>query len=73
MAFKDGTINPRKNNQLKDYVFIDDGWAKHGTYCVVRRFKYTLKRGIVLRWKNKEATFGRKRHSGLTVNRWERV
>ncbi|KMR23556.1 Dyp-type peroxidase domain-containing protein, partial [Staphylococcus aureus] len=25
MAFKDGTINPRKNNQLKDYVFIDDG------------------------------------------------
>ncbi len=31
MAFKDGTINPRKSNQLKDYVFIDDGWAKHGT------------------------------------------
>jgi deferrochelatase/peroxidase EfeB len=39
MAFKDGTVNPRKTNEYKDYVFINDGWAKNGTYCIIRRIQ----------------------------------
>ena len=39
MAFKDGTVNPRKNNDLKKYVFIDNGWAENGTYCIIRRIQ----------------------------------
>lgn len=67
MAFKDGTINPRKNNQLKDYVFIDDGWAKHGTYCVVRRIQIHIETWDRTALEEQEATFGRKRHSGAPL------
>ncbi|HCX3224339.1 TPA: deferrochelatase/peroxidase EfeB [Staphylococcus aureus] len=67
MAFKDGTINPRKSNQLKDYVFIDDGWAKHGTYCVVRRIQIHIETWDRTALEEQEATFGRKRHSGAPL------
>ncbi|HCX2324613.1 TPA: Dyp-type peroxidase, partial [Staphylococcus aureus] len=67
MAFKDGTINPRKSNQLKDYVFIDDGWAKHGTYCVVRRIQIHIETWDRTALEEQEATFGRKRHIGAPL------
>lgn len=67
MAFKDGTINPRKSNQLKDYVFIDYGWAKHGTYCVVRRIQIHIETWDRTALEEQEATFGRKRHSGAPL------
>ena len=73
MAFKDGTINPRKNNQLKDYVFIDDGWAKHGTYCVVRRIQIHIETWDRTALEEQEATFGRKRHSGAPLTGGKRI
>ena len=39
MAFKDGTVNPRKNDELKKYVFIDDGWAKMERIVLFDAFK----------------------------------
>ena len=47
MAFKDGTVNPRKTNEYKDYVYIDDGWAKMVHIALYVEFKFILKRGIV--------------------------
>ena len=42
------------------------GWAKHGTYCVVRRIQIHIET-----WDRtaleQEATFGRKRHSGAPL------
>ena len=48
MAFKDGTVNPRKTNEYKDYVFINDGWAKMAHIVSFDVFKFTSKHGIVL-------------------------
>ncbi|WP_431607776.1 iron uptake transporter deferrochelatase/peroxidase subunit [Staphylococcus simiae] len=67
MAFKDGTINPRKNNELKDYVFIKDGWAKQGTYCIVRRIQIHIETWDRTSLEEQEATFGRKRQSGAPL------
>ena len=43
-SFKDGTGNPSIHNQteLDKYVFIQDGWAKNGSYLVVRRIQMLL-------------------------------
>ena len=47
MAFKDGTVNPRSNDEYKDYVFINDGWAKMRPIALRVRFKFISKPGIV--------------------------
>lgn len=67
MAFKDGTINPRKSKELKDYVFIKDGWAENGTYCIVRRIQIHIETWDRTALEEQEATFGRKRDSGAPL------
>lgn len=67
MAFKDGTVNPRKNDELKKYVFIDDGWAKNGTYCIIRRIQIHIETWDRTSLEEQEATFGRKRASGAPL------
>ena len=64
MAFKDGTVNPRHTDEYKDYVFIDDGWAKNGTYCIIRRIQIHIETWDRTALEEQEATFGRKRISG---------
>lgn len=61
MAFKDGTVNPRKTNEYKDYVYIDDGWAKNGTYCIIRRIQIHIETWDRTALEEQEATFGRKK------------
>ncbi|RFD74134.1 iron uptake transporter deferrochelatase/peroxidase subunit [Staphylococcus pasteuri] len=67
MAFKDGTVNPRKTNEYKDYVYIDDGWAKNGTYCIIRRIQIHIETWDRTALEEQEATFGRKRASGAPL------
>ncbi|AXV41629.1 deferrochelatase/peroxidase EfeB [Staphylococcus warneri] len=67
MAFKDGTVNPRKTNEYKDYVFINDGWAKNGTYCIIRRIQIHIETWDRTALEEQEATFGRKRSSGAPL------
>lgn len=67
MAFKDGTVNPRKTNEYKDYVFINDGWAKNGTYCIIRRIQIHIETWDRTALEEQEATFGRKRGSGAPL------
>ncbi|WP_420686183.1 Dyp-type peroxidase, partial [Mesorhizobium ciceri] len=45
----------------------DDGWAKHGTYCVVRRIQIHIETWDRTALEEQEATFGRKRHSGAPL------
>lgn len=67
MAFKDGTVNPRHTDEYKDYVFIDDGWAKNGTYCIIRRIQIHIETWDRTALEEQEATFGRKRISGAPL------
>lgn len=68
MAFKDGTINPRDNDDLKKYVIINDGWAKNGTYCIIRRIQIHIETWDRTSLDEQEATFGRKRDSGAPLS-----
>ncbi len=66
-------LNLRKNNQLKDYVFIDDGWAKHGTIVLLKSYRVHIETWDRTALEEQEATFGRKRHSGAPLTGRERV
>ncbi|RIN25013.1 iron uptake transporter deferrochelatase/peroxidase subunit [Mammaliicoccus vitulinus] len=70
-SFKDGTGNPAVHNQseLDKYVFIQDGWAKNGTYLVVRRIQMLLETWDRTALGEQEATFGRYRHSGAPIGK----
>ena len=48
-------------------MFIDDGWAKHGTYCIIRRIQIHIETWDRTALEEQEATFGRKRHSGAPL------
>lgn len=54
MAFKDGTVNPRHTDEYKDYVFIDDGWAKMVHIVLFDAYRFILKHGTALHSKNKK-------------------
>ncbi|MHD0396579.1 iron uptake transporter deferrochelatase/peroxidase subunit [Staphylococcus simulans] len=69
MAFKDGTINPRSNHEFKDYVFINDGWAKNATYCIARKIQIHIETWDRTALEEQEATFGRYRHSGAPLGK----
>ena len=70
-SFKDGTGNPSIHNQteLDKYVFIQDGWAKNGSYLVVRRIQMLLETWDRTALGEQEATFGRYRHSGAPLGK----
>lgn len=60
-AFKDGTINPAKN-ELDKVVWIKDGsWLDNGTYLAIRRVQMHLETWDRTHLKGQNDTFGRKR------------
>ncbi|MCG7340716.1 iron uptake transporter deferrochelatase/peroxidase subunit [Staphylococcus auricularis] len=69
MAFKDGTQNPRDTEGYKDYVFLDDGWATYGTYCVLRKIQIHIETWDRTALEEQEATFGRHRASGAPLGK----
>lgn len=70
-SFKDGTGNPDVQNKsdLNEYVFIQDGWAKNGSYLVARRIQMLLETWDRTALGEQEATFGRYRHSGAPIGK----
>lgn len=62
-AFKDGTGNP-KDEELNNTLWIEDGWAKNGSYLVVRKIKMFLETWDRTSLKEQENTFGRYRDTG---------
>ncbi|GGI39441.1 iron uptake transporter deferrochelatase/peroxidase subunit [Mammaliicoccus stepanovicii] len=70
-SFKDGTGNPsiNKQSELDKFVFIQDGWAKNGTYIVARRIQMLLETWDRTALEEQEATFGRYRHSGAPIGK----
>lgn len=68
-AFKDGTGNPKFDDQdmLNRYVFIDKGWAKNGSYLVVRKIQMHLETWDRTSLEDQERTFGRHRDSGAPI------
>lgn len=70
-SFKDGTGNPATNKQsvMDKYVFIQDGWAKNGSYLVARRIQMLLETWDRTSLGEQEATFGRHRHSGAPIGK----
>ncbi len=67
MAFKDGTINPRRVINLKIMCLLMTDGPNMELIVLSDVFKYTLKRGIVLRWKNKRLHLVGKMHSGAPL------
>lgn len=70
-SFKDGTGNPNVQNKsdLNEYVFIQDGWAKNGSYLVARRIQMLLETWDRTALGEQEATFARYRHSGAPIGK----
>ena len=65
-AFKDGTVNPSITDEedLKEVVWVDNGWLSGGTYLVVRKIQMHLETWDRTSLKDQEETFGRYRDSG---------
>lgn len=63
-AFKDGTVNPKNEQEYKDVVWCDSGWMKNGTYLIVRKIQMHLETWDRTSLKDQEITFGRYRDSG---------
>ena len=72
-AFKDGTVNPTKNSEYKDSVWIQPGesknWLVNGTYMVFRRIQMHLETWDRTTLNQQEATFGRYRDSGAALGK----
>ena len=63
-GFKDGTVNPKKN-EWDDLVWCDQqNWLKGGTYLIVRRVAMFLETWDRTSLGEQEKTFGRHRESG---------
>lgn len=68
-AFKDGTINPAKN-ELDKVVWIKDGsWLDNGTYLAIRRVQMHLETWDRTHLKGQNDTFGRKRDSSAAYGK----
>ncbi|MBD5164558.1 iron uptake transporter deferrochelatase/peroxidase subunit [Helicobacter sp.] len=68
-AFKDGTINPTKN-ELDKVVWVKDGsWLDNGTYLAIRRVQMHLETWDRTHLKGQNDTFGRKRDSGAAYGK----
>ncbi|HWK21776.1 MAG TPA: iron uptake transporter deferrochelatase/peroxidase subunit [Ureibacillus sp.] len=70
-AFKDGTVNPSKSEELKQTVWIGNGeskgWLTNGTYLIFRRIQMHLETWDRTSLKGQEETFGRHRDSGAPI------
>ena len=64
-GFKDGTENPKNENDFNNIVWYDkDNWLKDGTYMVVRRIQMHLETWDRTNLQEQENTFGRYKESG---------
>ena len=64
-GFKDGTENPKNNNDFKNVVWYDkDNWLKNGTFLIVRRIQMHLETWDRTNLQEQENTFGRYKESG---------
>lgn len=72
-AFKDGTVNPSTNEEIKNTVWINsgesEGWMENGTYLVYRRIQMHLETWDRTTLKGQEETFGRHRDSGAPIGK----
>ena len=72
-AFKDGTVNPTKNSEYNDSVWIQSGesksWLVNGTYLIYRRIQMHLETWDRTTLHQQEATFGRYRDSGAAFGK----
>ena len=59
-GFKDGTENPKNENDFKNVVWYDkNNWLKNGTYLIVRRIQMHLETWDRTNLQEQENTFGR--------------
>ena len=64
-GFKDGTENPKNDNDFKNVVWYDkDNWLKNGTFLIVRRIQMHLETWDRTNLQEQENTFGRYKESG---------
>ena len=64
-GFKDGTENPKNNNDFKNVVWYDkNNWLKNGTFLIVRRIQMHLETWDRTNLQEQENTFGRYKESG---------
>ena len=66
-AFKDGTVNPRTEDELNEHVWVKNSspsWFNDGTYLVYRRIQMHLETWDRTSLNQQEDTFGRYRQSG---------
>ena len=70
MGFKDGTENPRTDNDFADYVWAgsDAGWFAGGTQLVLRRIAMHLDTWDKLGPNDKESAIGRRMESGAPLS-----
>ena len=72
-AFKDGTVNPVKDADYDETVWIQAGkskkWLNGGTYLIYRRIQLHLETWDRTSLKEQEATFGRHRDSGAALGK----
>jgi deferrochelatase/peroxidase EfeB len=68
-AFKDGTVNPKTDEEFKEVVWCDSGWMKNGTYLIVRKIQMHLETWDRTSLKDQETTFGRYRDSGAPIGK----
>lgn len=68
-AFKDGTANHNTLKNPQKWLWIDDGWAKNGSYLVVRLIQMHLETWDRTSLNGQEETFGRHRHSGAFIGK----
>ncbi|KQB85452.1 Dyp-type peroxidase [Corynebacterium oculi] len=67
---KDGTVNPRGEEELQDQVWIDEGpeWARGGTAMVVRRIQMHMDEWEKLDRTSREEVVGRTLDSGAPLS-----
>lgn len=72
-AFKDGTVNPKSEEDYQSTVWIQKGesksWLTEGTYLIYRRIQMHLETWDRTSLKEQDATFGRYRESGAPIGK----
>lgn len=72
LGFKDGTVNPRGDDELEEFVWVgenqDQPWMVGGTYLVVRRIRLLLDRWDGETLGSQQRVIGRQKRSGAPLS-----
>jgi dye decolorizing peroxidase len=68
LGFLDGVIVPRTDRQLDQDVWIEDGPARNGSVCVVRRLVLDVQRFLAQPTARQETIIGRRRSDGTPLS-----